>query len=562
MVTVPDRDDPSWEGLPHWATEFRDVQVQAVAEILEAYERGAKVVMLDAPTGTGKTLIAEMVRLQLGQLDDDDDTGPSIARGVYVCSTKTLQDQFARDFDASVLKGRANYRTEHGGDRVTCEDCTGDTCGWCTELRTCPYVIARSRFTMSQIGCTNTAYLLGQVNNARPDKKVTAKRGLVTVDECDELEGVLVGQAGLSVGSRQLGMYGVGRLKKGAHTPTVVRWLDDGADQVGGWAKTQLKVRDVEAQRKARRAMRLAGEMAYVAEDMVEKPDEWIRDYSDRDPGRVILKPVRVGRYASEKLWRHADRWLCMSATILSPEQWAEDVGLADGEWEYVSVPMGFHVDNRPIIVSPVADMARSGEGTWEERITKMSSGIARVLDKHDAPVNTLVHTVSYNLAADLVQGLCGRRPQRGHEGAWQAKMRTPQGQELTVTTYMNGAGRDAAVDAYTRDGGVLVASSLERGVDLIGDLCRVVIVAKVPYPNMGDRRTSARMRLPGGRGWYATHTARSVVQMTGRGVRAHDDWATTYILDSQFQKFWGQWSKLLPRWWRDAVEVVNPRSL
>jgi ATP-dependent DNA helicase DinG len=126
----------------------------------------------------------------------------------------------------------------------------------------------------------------------------------------------------------------------------------------------------------------------------------------------------------------------------------------------------------------------------------------------------------------------------------------------------MGAAGRDEAVDAFKRDGGVLVASSLERGVDLIGDLCRVVIVAKVPYPNMGDRRTSARMRLPGGRSWYATHTARSIVQMTGRGVRAHDDHATTYIFDSQFQKFWGQWSKLLPRWWRDAVEVVNPRSL
>ncbi len=551
-VHVPERGDPSWAGLPAWATTFRDVQVQAVAEVLEAFEAGAKVVMLDAPTGTGKTLIAEMVRAQL------DEGG---VRGVYVCSTKTLQDQFARDFDAAVLKGRANYPTEHGGGKVTADDCTGNACVWCTGVDTCPYQVARGRFDGAGIGCTNTAYLLGQVNNTRPDKAITAKRGLVTIDECDELEGVLVGQAGLNVGSRQLDAYGLRRLKKGAHGPTVVAWLEEGAGIVGGYAKQQLKARDVEGRRKAKRAMRLAAEMDYIAGDMDENPEEWIRDYSDRDAGRVILKPVRVGRYASEMLWRHADRWLCMSATILSPDQWAEDVGLEDEAWSYVTVPMGFHVDNRPIIVAPIADMGRKGAGTWEERITKMASGIARVLDTHGEGVNTLVHTVSYNLAADLLQELTGK-PARGHEGAWQATMRTPEGRRINVHTYMGAAGRDEAVDAFKRDGGVIVASSLERGVDLIGDLCRVVIVAKVPYPNMGDRRTAARMRLAGGRSWYATHTARSIVQMTGRGVRSHDDWATTYIFDAQFQKFWGQWSKLLPRWWRDAVEVQNPRQL
>ena len=66
-VHVPERGDPSWAGLPAWATTFRDVQVQAVAEVLEAFEAGAKVVMLDAPTGTGKTLIAEMVRAHYGR---------------------------------------------------------------------------------------------------------------------------------------------------------------------------------------------------------------------------------------------------------------------------------------------------------------------------------------------------------------------------------------------------------------------------------------------------------------------------------------------------------------
>jgi len=541
-MALPDRDDRSWRGLPTWATEFRPQQIEAVEQILEHYRAGVKVVLLDAPTGTGKTLIAEMVRAQL-------DTA-----GLYVCSTKTLQDQFARDFSAAVLKGRANYPTELGPESVTGDDCTGQTCVWCTDATTCPYQIAKGLFTVSPIGCTNTAYLLGQVNNTRPDRAVTFGRGLVTIDECDELEGVLVGQAGLTVTPWAAKQYGLKLPKKGAHGPTVVRWLEDAAMDVGGWAKTNARRygRDVDGMRKVRRALRLADEMKFVAGDMDDEPDEWIRDYSDQDE-RLILKPVRVGRYAQEKLWRHGERWLCMSATILNPQQWADDVGLGDEDWAYVTVPMGFHVDNRPIVVSAVADMARSGAGTYEERCRKIASGIERVLDKHEN-ANTLVHTVSYALARDLTSALTGRKV--AGRGAWHGKMQAGDGRTVAVHTYLSGDGRDEAVARFTDEGGVLVASSLERGVDLIGDLCRVIVVAKVPFPNMGDRRTSARMRLVGGRSWYATQTARSIVQMTGRGVRSHDDWATTYIFDAQFPKFWKQWRQLLPKWWRDAVEV------
>lgn len=546
---LPDRTDKSWHGLPAWATEFRPQQVEAVEQILEHCAAGVKVVLLDAPTGTGKTLIAEMVRAQLQ------------VHGLYVCSTKTLQDQFARDFSAAVLKGRRNYPTELGGDGVTADDCTGKTCVWCTDTASCPYQIAKDGFTTSPIGCTNTAYLLGQVNNTRPDRAVTFGRGLVTVDECDELEGVLVGQAGLNVSPWTMRQFGLPALKKGAHVPTIVRWLDDASHVVGDWAKLHAKQygRDVDGLRKVRRALRLSDEMKFVAQDMEDEPDEWVRDYSDRDADdrRVILKPVRVGRYAQDKMWRHGERWLCMSATILNPQQWAEDVGLDDGDWAYVTVQMGFHVDNRPIVMAGLADMGRNGEGTWEQRCRKIASGIETVLDTH-GNANTLVHTVSYRLAREITAALT-RRTVNG-QGAWTGKMQTEAGR-IPVHTYLSSDGRDEAVDRFTRDGGVLIASSLERGVDLVGDLCRVVIVAKVPFPNMGDRRTSARMRLQGGRSWYATQTARSIVQMTGRGVRSHEDWATTYVFDTQFSKFWRQWKQLLPKWWRDAVEVQRPQD-
>src|ERR1700733_13574692 len=82
---------PFWNLRPH--------QIPAIMDIVESFEQGEKVVVLDAPTGVGKTVIAECVRLLLN------------TRGSYVAHNKDLQVQFNRDFPyAPILWGKANYR--------------------------------------------------------------------------------------------------------------------------------------------------------------------------------------------------------------------------------------------------------------------------------------------------------------------------------------------------------------------------------------------------------------------------------------------------------------------
>ncbi len=86
--------NPLLAGLPDWVTGFRPQQVDAVMQIMAAFE-DVDVVVLDAPTGTGKTLIAEAVRLLLA--DRQTEAGVRAWRdGMYVCSSKSLQDQFAQ----------------------------------------------------------------------------------------------------------------------------------------------------------------------------------------------------------------------------------------------------------------------------------------------------------------------------------------------------------------------------------------------------------------------------------------------------------------------------------
>src|SRR4051812_42161256 len=127
-----------YDPLPEWVTELRSHQVDAVRDVVDAFRNGADVVFLDAPVGAGKTLIAELVRREMG-----------VDQGLYVCTDKQLQAQFLDDYDyARVLMGKANYRPTHAIGTVTCEDCTRATpkgaFNWCRDTKQCPYTIARN----------------------------------------------------------------------------------------------------------------------------------------------------------------------------------------------------------------------------------------------------------------------------------------------------------------------------------------------------------------------------------------------------------------------------------
>ena len=56
-------------------------------------------------------------------------------------------------------------------------------------------------------------------------------------------------------------------------------------------------------------------------------------------------------------------------------------------------------------------------------------------------------------------------------------------------------------------------------------------------------------------RAWYDLQTAWSLVQTIGRVVRSDTDFATTFVLDSQFEKFVARNETILPTWWRVAIQ-------
>lgn len=526
--------------LPEQFVEIRKHQADAREEIDELFKSGKQVVIVDAPTGSGKSLLGELARRDdYTRLDGCREGDPSPHKTLYLCGTKGLQDQFATDFDyGKVIKGRANYPTQHE-PMATGDDCLGQECWMCDSLGQCPYRVARSRALNSELAIANYAYLLGEANTSGN----FSRRSFAIADECDMLEGELLRHVEFYLSARRLERLGIDPPKKAVRKPTLVAWLGETFIPTATAYARRLDPLDLRAGRE-RRALEKQVEEAGVVAAELEKDIEakndgdeggvWVRDYPSN--GVLSLKPVIVKRYGMRKLFRHADRWLLMSATVISAQDMMDSLGCGL-EWGQVQVPMTFGVENRPVHVTPMGSMARK---SYDETLPKVIRAVERICERHRGE-RVLVHTHTYKLARELMERCyLDSRP---------------------VFTYSSSHERDDVFKRYAKSpGGVLFAPSMDRGYDFAGDLARVVVIAKVPYGYLGDAQIGARLRLPGGQTWYTVQTVRSIVQMTGRGVRSASDHAEAYILDSDFLKTYRGGDRLLyPEWWRSAVNMGFP---
>lgn len=552
--------------IPEKFSEFRPGQWTAIREAVDHFENGVKVVFLSAPTGSGKTLISDMTA-RLALMGHDD------SRRIFACTTKTLQDQVDEDFlYAKVLKGRANYPTLNG-DGITADDCTkarkslpacsgcpsmdklsamdltidpdhpdgdpfnGMHCNWCHPTSQCPYQVAKLEAMTAPLAILNTAYFLAETSIP-----TSAFRGamFVTIDEADALERSLQSHIEVSISPSVRADCGVKTIPKVTVESDWGRWLKvemipaldrklktmTGQGQFGFGRDPDLK-----HQRKEKSYRRLLGRLQEMVEEI---GDGWVlTDYKraeNPNQKRLTFKPVRIDRYAHEYLWDRAEKFLLMSASFISPAHEAQSLGLKDGEWAEVIVDSTFPVENRPIFYEPTASVTyKTKDKAYPVIAEKIDEIIA---DNQGARV--LVHTVSYDLG-ETIYGMSQHRDR--------------------ILTYRNSHERERVLAQFVETpDAVLFAPSFERGVDLPGELCSVIIVPKVPWPSLGDEQIKARMYSRGGDAWYTIQTIRSMVQMTGRGMRSPTDTCDTYVLDRNFGRILSKNKRMLPKWWSEAV--------
>lgn len=525
--------------LPRWVDVDRLQSQDEIATDLARLLSRNRVVFLQAPTGSGKTLIANLTQRKM-----------QARRMIYTCTTKSLQDQVVRDFDyGRVLKGRTNYPTLLGevdelgitsSDYITAADCTwnGEFCAWCDERRPdCPYVMARDYAVNSQMAILNTSYLLTDYHG--PQR--FTYRELNVIDEADELEHELLNHAELRITPSRMRKLRLDPPEFKTKAATWQSWLTDKAipaakDYLFGLPSIRNSA-SIEDIRENKFSEGLLSKLTLVARQMDDS--RWVYGGYKEEERNVVFQPVFVKDMGERLIWNNGLKFLLMSATILSPDVMATELGIPPGDYEWIEIPSEFPVENRPVYVVPIADMSRN---YIETSTPVMGDAIARMLERHPDD-RVLVHTVSYKLARDLKDHL------KRHPTAPTDLSRRP------IFTYTESREREYILNQYkATPGAVLFAPSMSRGIDLPDDLCRVQAIAKIPFPNLGDERVKARLYSRGGQGWYTAQTIRTIVQSVGRAVRHRGDHAVTYIFDKQFGNVWSGYSNMFPKYFRDAL--------
>jgi Rad3-related DNA helicase len=513
-------------GLSRYADlPFREHQAQAIRYVLESDKR---FVFLEAPTGSGKSLIAMVAGLAMGGV-------------TYAVHSKILQHQITEDFPEAIsLFGRSNYPCLANRD-VTCDECFHTAGTRCQIKGSCTYEIQKRKVLSAGLRILNYDYLLSEANYVGR----FSNQDCVIVDEADNLENTLINFVTLIFTDYGLGRLGlrdeIDRLKKTSkdgeglieswksfcrtakyRTASIIDRLDRDIktfnSPLSDWETKQIKERN--------RIFRLQEKI-----DMfIENADQtWLYDNSQSD--RHVFRPLWLTEDLAEKfMWRHSRKWVFMSASFLPIRLEAKRLGIPFEDVDYHLVPSSFPVERRPIHIMPAADLTSK---TMDAETPKLIAAIRDILDNHPDEKG-LIHAVSYKLAAAIADGLDNPR-----------------------VLIHNSDNRQQTLDAFMESDRpyVLLSPSMERGVSLKMDLCRFIIVAKAPFLYLGDRIVAARVygsKL--GKEWYAAQMLSTVLQMTGRGMRSADDSCTSYILDAQFQRVFNQKPLYLPSWWRDAV--------
>ncbi len=509
---------------------FREYQEEAIKFILESEKR---FVFLEAPTGSGKSLIALAAAIAMGGV-------------TYAVHSKILQTQITDDFpEARSLFGRSNYPCIVN-EQLTCDECSHTKQTPCDHKGDCLYEIEKKAVLKSQLRILNYDYLLSEINYVGR----FSGSAFNIIDEGDNLENTLINFVTLTFTS-----YALGRLGIKDFAQSLKKTSKDTDELLSSWMSfaTTAKIRAQAVAGKLTNTIdnfkndlfpgQLSNEQAKVIKErirvvrllekislFIDNVDKtWILDDSQGD--KYIFRPLWLTEELAESfLWRHASRWILMSASFLPVHLECKRLGIPLGETDYKLLPSTFPIERRPIHIESVANLTGK---TMVEETPKLAIRIKEIVDSHPT-VKGLIHGVSYKLSQAIIDMVNSPR----------LLIHDSSNRQDILTKFME------SDEPY-----VLVSPSMDRGVSFEMDLCRFIIVAKAPFLYLGDRIVSARVYSSKmGNDWYAASMLMTVLQMTGRGMRSADDFCVAYILDAQFKRVYEKKPLFMPNWWKEAV--------
>jgi len=558
---------------------IRPNQKKVLNEIDQALKSGFKFIFLEAPTGFGKSAVAITLSRFLGSS--------------HLCtSTKDLQNQYSRDFPYLYeVKGRNNFPCIVKEDMGINESCEYGPC-LKDEDYDCLYKTRLSDYEVSSEGTIYenidiNKYALKKYHDkakqhsqlVRIDWKPCTyyhqkwismksshtiynykyflsdlffssginKRKLLILDEAHTLESEISSFKNFILNKDNINRF-FPKLNLPENKPfdiethidfctNLKKQFSDFIDSAERLIENSQSRKDINiTDRNLIDAIAYEKNLSLFLEDLQYNKDNWLVTNiikSDRDNKitKIKIEPLDVSNYFKD-IFDKGMISLLMSATILSKDNLCNSIGLKNDKVKFIKVEESeFSIKHRPIYLMNVAWL---NARTMNQSLPQISKVIDNLLSVHKNDKG-IIHTTSYSQLQFIKNNISKENSSRLIESNPKIdrnEMILKHFQSIKPT--------------------VLISPSMFLGVDLKDDLSRFQIIVKVPYPDLTDKRISVlKQRNPK---WYEWNTILRLVQAYGRSVRNSEDYANTYILDSNISYILKNGKDMIPKWFSEAI--------
>jgi len=486
----------------------REYQEDSIEKICDYFDDGARMVVYNAPTGSGKSAVQMAV-------------AAGCESAYYVVCNLSLQDQMLKDFPCvGDIRGRKNY-----GCSMIDDMCDNGLCqrkkGYKCDVQ-CEYKNAKLEAIGSQTVLTNIWYWILEGGRS------FGKRELLIIDEGHSISEMLVQFSRVMITARGTTAEIYDNALKlfeefGSDTRGFLRAVGEEIEFTAEAIKDREDMDDKEIKLLKRlENLYIRLQNCLLSGDMVVNQEKWWIEV-------VPLKPKAV---AEKLLFSRADRILVTSATV-NPYHIADELDtrriLGEGKMAHFSVPSTFPPERRKIYLMPICNFTYKNQTL--DNILKIEDAVMKIMDKYPDDKG-LIFCQGYRYM-EMMEGITPRI--LIHDKADRKKI---------IIKWKSGFGND-----------VLAGIKMEEGEDLKDDMARFSIVFKNPIPNTLDIRVKARIEK-GEWNWLYRMAQCTLMQAAGRIVRSETDYGDMWVLDEAACKLFRR--KGIPGYIKDALIDVN----
>lgn len=538
---------------------FRKGQLEAIESIIVNVNSTVKQTVLEAPTGSGKSVIGIVTAYALWKLYEK--------KSYILTSDLSLFAQYENDIHNlnvncfGCIKGKDNYVCADNGCKVSQATCALHGLSVISLLnnpkysrrftcvKNCQYIRDYAKAVFSPITLMTYQMYFIQRNYVEDavmfgQNKNFPARDLVIADECHNLCSICQSHFApvisiskpywMSVLESYYGMPNRDYMRS-----KIVSSMIDSADgkalaeglceyekliveyaKVNQVIRESLKVRNRRLTKRDKSALaagnRARQECCKVSDmlSFAATPDE-VGNLTKTAAQNSLTVNYVFDSVMLNKFFHHKSKCeLLMSATIGDFDEYAKLAGL-EKSFKSISMHSTFNFSRSPIYVS------YSNKMSYTEKDKSLMKIVAEVdeISKLNVGTKGIIQTGSYANSELLRKSLSPDVAKR-------------------CLFYRNTQEKNEALRFFTdperSNDSILVGPTLLEGLNFPDGMCRFQICVKVPYAHLGSEYVRKKKDLVDG--WYKYDVLNKLCQGIGRGVRHEHDWCKTYILDGCIQ--------------------------